>query len=174
MKKLFLLVFVSISIISYSQDTTKLELTKDGVLPIVVKLDSFNAKSIYTKTLNWIQVNYKNPKEVLKTNVENETIRIDGFKNNAWFYKSLGMKQEYDMEYSFLIEIKESKIRLTFTPGQFWADNKKVSYDYTTFFKSSGELRGAYKDAKPSMEQSMNDLVSSLYNYIKGTQKSNW
>jgi hypothetical protein len=174
MKKLFLLAFVSISIISFSQDTARFELTKDGVLPIVVNLDSLNAKTIYSKTLNWIQVNYKNPKEVLKTNVENETIRIDAFKKNAWFYKSLGMKQEYDMEYSFLIDIKDNKIRLTFTVGQFWGDDKKTTYDYTTFFKSSGEIRGAYRDAKPSLEQSMNDLVSSLCNYIKGTKKSDW
>ena len=174
MKKLFLLSSLFVSGLSYSQELPKFELTKDGVQPIVVNIDSFDGQTLYKKTFNWVQENYKNPKEVLKTNIENETIRIDGFKKSAWFYKSLGIKLEYDMEYSFQVDFKEGKIRLTFTPGQFWADNQKALYNYSTFFKSSGELRGAYKDAKPSMEQSMNDLVSSLYNYIKGNKKSDW
>lgn len=77
------------------------------------------------------------------------------------------------MEYSFEIEFKDNKIRLTFTPGQFWADNQKALFDYKTFFKSSGEVKGAYKDAKPSLEQTMNELAASLYYYIKG-KKSDW
>jgi hypothetical protein len=175
MKKLFLLAFVSVSIIGFSQDTARFELTKDGVLPIVVKLDSLSAKFIYSKTLNWVQENYKNPKEVLKANIENETIRIDGFKKEACFFKSLGIKTIFDMDYSFQIDIKDNKVRLTFTPGQFWSENQKVfSVGYSYFFKNSGEIKGGYKDAKPSMEQSMNDLVSSLCNYIKGTKKSDW
>ena len=173
MKHLFIPVFLFTSLFCFSQDIPKFELTKAGVQPIVVNIDSSNAAAIYKKTLNWVQETYKNPKEVLKTDIENETIRIDGLKNNACYYKSLGIKMVYDMEYSFQIDFKDNKVRLTFTPGQFWTDHKKVLYDYTSFFKNDGELRGMYKDAKTSLEQSMNDLVSSLYNYIKG-KKSDW
>ena len=173
MKHLLIAVFALTTLFGYSQDIPKFELTKDGVSPIIVNIDSMSAEAIYKKTLNWVQESYKTPKEVLKTNIENEKIRVDGFKKNAWFYKSLGVTNSYDIEYSFEVEFKENKIRLTFTPGQFWADNQKVLYDYKTFFKSSGEVKGAYKDAKPSLEQSMNDLTASLYNYIKG-KKSDW
>jgi hypothetical protein len=174
MKKVFLAAMYFVVTNVFGQEIPKFELTKDGVQPIIVSIDSFNAQTIYKKTINWVKENYKNPKEVLKADIENESVRIDGFKKNAWFYKSLGMKQEYDMEYSFSIDIKDNKIRLTFTIGQFWGDNKKTAYDYTTFFKKDGELRGAYKDAKPSLEESMNELVSSLYNYIKGNKKNDW
>jgi hypothetical protein len=173
MKKFLLLISAFTSMECFSQETSKFELTKDGVIPIVINLDSISANTIYTKSKKWILESYKNPKEVLKADIENESLRINGFKSNAWFYKSLGAKQEYDMEYSFQIEIKESKIRLTFTPGQFWADNQKVLYNYTTFFKGTGEVKGAYKDAKPSLEVTMNDLANSLVEYIKG-KKSDW
>ena len=113
MKIFFLPVLLFTATVASSQDLPKFELTKDGVRPIVVNIDSFSITTLYQKTLNWVQENYKNPKEVLKTNIENETIRIDGYRKNAWFYKSLGMKQEYDMEYSFLIEFKQGRIRLT-------------------------------------------------------------
>ena len=113
MKKIFLSVLLLSTTIAFSQDLQKFELTKDGVQPIVVNIDSFSISTLYQKTLNWVQENYKNPKEVLKANIENETIRADGYKKNAWFYKSLGMKQEYDMEYSFQVDFKEGKVRLT-------------------------------------------------------------
>ena len=172
--KILLLPFLTLlTSVSLAQVSPKFELTKDGVQPIIIQLDSLNANSIYKKALNWIQETYKNPSEVLKTNIENETIRIDGFKNNAWFYKSLGSKNEYDMEYSFRIDIKDYKIKLTFDVGQFWADGKKVLYNYTTFFKSNGEIKGSYKDAKPSLEITMNELSNSLVEYIKGTAKKN-
>ena len=173
MKPLSSLGFLLMSLSCVSQEMAKFELTKDGVAPIVVNIDSSKAEAIYKKTLNWVQESYKTPKEALKTNIENEKIRVDGFKKNAWYYKSLGVTNSYDMEYSFEIEFKDNKIRLTYSPGQFWADNQKVLYDYKTFFKSSGELKSAYKEAKPSLEQSMNELALSLYTYLKG-KKNDW
>ena len=79
----------------------------------------------------------------------------------------------YDLEYLFQIDLKDNKVRLTFIPGQLWNGNQKVLYDYKSFFKNDGEIRSMYKDAKTSMEQSMNDLVFSLYNFIKG-KKREW
>lgn len=173
MKNLFLSVFLLTSLFCFSQDIPKFELTKDGVAPIVVNIDSLNAETIYKKTLNWVQENYKNPKEVLKADIPNEKIRIDGFKKSAWYIKSLGYKVEYGMEYVFEIEFKENKIRMTYTPGESWGDTKKVGFTYKNFFKDDGELKNAWKDGKPSLEDSMNELSLSLYNYIKG-KKSDW
>ena len=173
MKKIFLPILLFTATVAFSQDLPKLELNRDGVQPIVVNIDSFTVQTLYKKSLNWVQENNKNPKEVLKTDIENETIRIAGLKNNACYYKSLGIKMSYDLEYLFQIDLKDNKVRLTFIPGQLWNGNQKVLYDYKSFFKNDGEIRSMYKDAKTSMEQSMNDLVFSLYNFIKG-KKREW
>ncbi len=108
MKKIFLPALLLIANVSFSQDLPKFELTKDGVQPIVVNIDSFAVQALYKKSLNWIQENYKNPKEVLKSDIENETIRIAGIKNNACWYKTVGIKMSYDMEYSFQIDLKDN------------------------------------------------------------------
>lgn len=157
----------------FGQTNTLFDLTKDGVKPVVVELDSMDVKVLYTKTLKWIQESYKNPSEVLKTNLVNEKVRIDGYKSNAWYYKSLGVRQEYDMEYSFEIEFKDKKLRLTFTPGQFWTQGQK-SYTYSAFYKGSGELKPIYKDGELSLEQTMNELKDSLISYLNKKKDNDW
>ena len=153
----------------FSQDLAQLKLTPAGVEPIVVELGNLNAREIYKKSLNWVQETYKNPDEVLKANIESEKIRISGYANDAWWFKSLGMKQSMDMEYSVEISFKEGKYRFDYTIGQFYASaGGKVLYNYTSFYKKSGEVRKMYKVSVTSLELTMNSLSQSFHNYANG------
>lgn len=173
MKKLILGLFLFFNLFSYSQELPNLKLTPNGVEAIVVITDGLNASDLYKKALNWVQETYKNPDKVLKAKIENEKIRIDGFANNAWWYKSLGIRNSYDMEYSLEISFKDGKYRFEYTIGQFFADGQKVLYDFTTFFKKTGEVRSAYSDAVPSLEETMNSLSLNFYEYVTGKSKKN-
>lgn len=170
MKVTFLLMLFA-SITTLSQDIPKFELTKEGIKPIVVNIDSFTTSALYDKSLKWIQETYKNPELVLKTKIENEKIRIDGYKQEACYFKSLGIKTSFDVKYYFEVEFKDNKIRLTYLPYEFWSSGRKMSYTYEVFFNNSGEVRAMYKEAKSTLETSMNELVTSLYTYIKGSNK---
>jgi len=181
MKKKILFVSIMIllkSHISYGQEIEKIKLTPQGVEPIVVQVDSLKSNEIYEKALNWVKETYKNPDKVLKANLENEKIRIDGFASNAWWYKSMGITNNYNMEYTVEISFKEGKYRFSYIIGQFYIEGgKKVLYDYKTFYKKSGEIKKSYIDAVPSLEQTMNDLSLSFYNYINGKtlkKDDNW
>tara|TARA_B100001093_G_C26676047_1_gene948338 strand:- start:373 stop:912 length:540 start_codon:yes stop_codon:yes gene_type:complete len=172
---LLLTITFLISGITFGQNIPELKLTRDSVEPIIVKTDSLTKPEIYKKALNWVQETYKNPDKVLKANIENEKIRIDGFASNAWWYKSMGIKNSYNMEYSVEIAFKDGRYRFEYNIGQFYIDGgQKVLYGYKTFFKKNGEVRKSYKDAVPSLEQTMNDLSLSFYNYVTGkTTKKN-
>lgn len=175
MKKILLLLLFTT--LSFSQDLKQLKLTPKGVEPIVVLVDSLKANEIYNKTLNWVQEAYKNPNEVLKTNIINSKIRVDGYANNAWYFRLLGMKEYVNMEYSIIVSIKDGKYRLEFIIGQFWLNSRtRTAYDYTSFFKQSGEIRSMYSDSVPSLELTINKLSMSLYNYIneKDAKKNDW
>lgn len=154
---------------SYSQEITKLKLTQNGVEPIIVITDSLKATDLYKKSLNWVQETYKNPESVLKAKIENEKIRIDGFAENAWQTESLGMKQNFNMEYSIEISFKDGKYKFEFIIGQFSvAGGQKLSWDYRTFFKKTGEIRSVYSKSVPSLEETMNNLSMLYYNYVTG------
>jgi len=152
----------------FSQSLPELKLTPNGVEPIVVSVDSVESSELYKKTLNWILETYKSPDLVIKAKIENEKIRIEAFKQNAWYAKSLGMKYYLDMDYTLEISFKDGKYRFKYTVGQFWAGGQRCLYDYGYFFKSSGEVRSSYSESVPSLEKTMNDLSLNYYNYIIG------
>jgi hypothetical protein len=176
--KILLSITILFCTFSFAQDFPQLKLTLNGVEPIVVTTDSLKAADLYKKALSWVQETYKNPEKVLKVKIENEKIGIDGFAQNGWWYKSLGMKQSYNMEYSVEISFKDGKYKFEFIVGQFFIDGgQKVYYDYKTFFKKTGEVRTSYTDAVPSLEETMNNLSLSFYNYVTGKsnkKNDNW
>lgn len=171
MKKVLILTLtILLSNLSFGQEIPKLELTQNGVEPIVVEVDSMTATEIYQQALYWVQETYKNPDKVLKAKIQNEKIRIDGFASNAWWLKTLGMKNNMDMEYVVEIEFKDGKYRFDYQIGQFYvgSSGQRALYDYSTFYKRNGEVRKMYDDAIPSIELTMNSLSQSFYNYVTG------
>lgn len=143
----------------------------NGVEPIVVQFDSMSAPILYQKTLVWVQKTYKNPEKVLAANISNEEVRINAYSEAAYVYKPMGMTNYYDLDYTFTVQFKDKKLRLEFTPGQAWF-NGTPAYSYEYFFKKTGELKNAYKDTKPSFEETMNNLVNSLCDYLNTNGKA--
>lgn len=171
MKKLLVIPLLLTAFLSFAQDVPKLKLTPTGVEAIIVNVDSLKADYLFKKAVNWVQETYKNPDKVLKTKIENEKIRVDGFANNAWWYKTLGMKMSYNMDYSVEVSFKDGKYRFEFVVGQFYTDSgQKFLANYSSFFKSSGEVKGVYSEAVPSLEETMNNLSLSFYNYVTGVK----
>ncbi|RZJ67671.1 MAG: DUF4468 domain-containing protein [Flavobacterium sp.] len=161
---------------AFAQDLPQLKLTAQGVEPVVVNVEGKNAHDIYLKTLNWVQEAYKNPDKVLKANIADEKIRVEGFKQSAWFIKGL-MKVYMDMDYTLEIEFKEGKYRFTYIIGGFkGSQGQNVSYSYEVFWKKDGSLRGMYDEAPKMIEAEMNSLNLSLYSYLtgEGKKKSDW
>ena len=166
MKTSLTLIALIATSISYCQDIPELSIKITGVEEIIVLVEGKTSSEIYTKSINWIKETYRNPEEVIKMTIENEKIRIEGYQNNAWYYKSLGIKQNYDMVYELQISIKDDRYKLEFIPMKFYTSVGLPAYDYTTFFKANGDTRKTYAPAVESLNQSMNDISTSLYNYV--------
>lgn len=175
--QLVLVCFILLTKITSAQQIPPFELTKDGVEPIVVVVDSLNARQLYMKTLNWIQENYKNPSEVLKVDIKNEKVRIEDIKNNVWFYRNPDTTFYYDVEYLFNVNFEDNKIRISFEFGNTW--NRSAQYvthsyciNYKKLWKQNGEVHDIYKETKPGIDQMMNELSLSLINYLRDDKKN--
>ena len=80
MKKILLLVLLTFSTLSFGQET-EFKFTKNGFTDFVVTtIENKTQQELYKKTLDWIQVTYKNPKEVLLAQIENDYIRFEGIQ----------------------------------------------------------------------------------------------
>ena len=168
MKKTILLLMLSISINIFAQDLPKLELKQTGIESIVVDVEGKTASELYNQALNWVQETYKNPDEVLKAKIENQKIRINGFSENSWYIKSLGMKQYSDLSYSIEISFKDGKYKFEYAITKLSKDGQKFGYSYPYFFKKDGSTRKFYKESVPAINNEMNDLSQSFYDYEVG------
>ena len=169
-KRVAVILAIFISNVLIGQEIPQLKLTRGGVEAIIVEVDGLSTSEIYNKAKSWVQETYKNPDKVLKADIANEKIRINGYANDAWWNKSLGIKSTMDMEYTVEISFKDGKYRFVYNVGQFYVSGAgKAYYSYSSFFKKkNGEVRKAYKDAVPSLEITMNDLSQSFFNYVSG------
>ncbi len=200
MKNIFLgIAIFSISAHAFSQTLPKLILTQQGFEPIVVQIVQMKAADLYKCSINWVQLTYQNPKEVLKANIENEYIRLEGFKKGA-FYRFLKSddkdkqllnekakqlklpnlqnvsptdKVYYDLSYSLEVGFKDGRYRFTFTPKQITINASNVYFGISDFFSGQPDTNGnSYDGCVTSLEESTNALSQSLYNYLIGKKEN--
>ncbi len=171
------MLFFSIS--TYSHQIEKLELKSTGIEPAIITLDStYTSTIIYKRIKEWIQTYYKNPAEVLKADMENKNIRIDGYNENGMMHKSLGVNTPIGIEYSLDIDIKDGRYRLTFSINRMVCGYSDCLYTTASFFKKDGSINEKwYGTDVLTINNSMNQVSLSLYKYIIGEttkKKSDW
>lgn len=174
MKKILIALLI-IPFIGIAQHT-EFQFTKDTITDYVVStVEGKTAADLYKKTMDWISVSYKNPKEVIKSKIENEYIRIEGSTENLVVLKPL-YKVNYLSRYSVEFYFKEGRFKMdvirvegysrgTQTSAPRWFDmdvsSPKESY------KENGDLRGTYKFWPESFCNYFNNLLKELILFMK-------
>lgn len=186
MKKILLLIVLSSNFI-FGQSPSKFEITDDGMTKfIVTEVPGKSAEEIYTKTIDWINKTYKNPKEVLKGEVINDYVRFEGIKNELSCWLFLGSKVCYDDKYSIEVSVKDNKYKFELIELQKYVG---VSVDDPTGFRidrlsTKAERYDRKGNIKPKLQFEkeipayFNSLNEDLKNYIlNGTKtdaKGDW
>lgn len=155
-----------------AQESVKL--AADGIKPVVVEMQGKSAAELFTKSKQWVNTYFKNPKEVLKAEVENDMIRVDGFCKDCFTMKFLG-----ENDYSFTLEIsfKDNKYKYEVAVTKLSDDGRPIYYNYDSFFKKDGSTRAMYEKSVESMEASLNATFNSFKDYQTGktqSAKSDW
>ena len=173
-KNILLFILTFFTGISFSQEK-KFIYDKNGLTPFVVTdVENKTTKEIYQKSINWIKETYRNPNTVIKSQIEDESIRFEGISNNAGAVGN-GL---YSVKYSIKISVKDYKYK--FEVIEFELLNcpiKKNGWDPSdkSFFKEDGTPRKPWKDYPKSIETLFDELNDSLKNYIiKDSKKDDW
>jgi len=168
-KNIFLILLLISSNFILGQDIQELKLTIHGVESVQLHFNNLTTNQIYERSLMWVEETFVNAKDVLNENIENEKIKIAGFAEKAWWYKSMGLKNYNHMQYTVQLYFNNNQVTFNYRVGQFYMlEGPKTQYDYRMFFKKDGSIRKQYPEAVSSLELTMNSLLVSYYNYITG------
>lgn len=186
MKKLVLfLLFVNE--FTYAQEV-EFKFTKNRLTDYVVRIvDGKSATELYKKTLDWVAVTYNNPKEVIKAQIKNDYIRIEGSKASLLCTKSLGMANCWNVRYQIEISFKDGKYKFDLikfevhTPPSEYSSGAWNEFDFNNtslYYNSKGEIKSMYKLYPDAIETEFNTLNESLNDFLKSdtipSKKSDW
>lgn len=178
MKKIILILLIGFSGLAQED---KFTFSKKGFTDfVVVNCEGKTKEELYKKTLDWINTIYNTPKEVIKGQIENEYIRIEGAE------KSLGVNYQ-PAKYMIEISFKDGKYKFDvlnisqFIPGyQYIPSTWKEFYINNTsgYYKKNGEIRNGYKYYSIAIPDYFNKLNKNLNDFIFSneiiTKKNDW
>lgn len=172
MKSIISLLLLILSISGFSQDSL-FKITKEGITDYIVTTCETKPQSeIYKKTIEWISLTFKNSKEVIQSQIENDMIRIEGFTESF----------NGTSNATYLIEISFKEGKYKFDPVKFTIINGINKFDFfstfSSYFKSDGTVKERLKDTVSGVENLINSLNTKLEQYILGikseTKKNDW
>ncbi|RTY93877.1 DUF4468 domain-containing protein [Flavobacterium sp. GT3R68] len=186
MRKIILLSLLTLTTLSFGQET-EFKFAKEGFTDyIITTIENKSQTELYKKTLEWIGATYKNPKEAIKSQKENEFIRFEGVSKSLINVNSAG-KIPREAKYQIEITFKDGKYKLDVTdisvyspPGENgaggWATTELKNLE--AYYNKKGETKTVYKYYPEMIPVFFNDLNRNLKDFIlhgqAGGKKSDW
>lgn len=184
MKKIILLLLISYSGFAQENEFT---FSEKGFTDFVIKnFESKNKEELYKKIIDWVSVTYNDPKEVIKGEIVNDYIRIEGIKNGVKLGTILGLQTIDNFKYQIEISVKDNKYKFdvikiqNYTiPSQYITGGwKDISISDTSFNYKNGKIKNQVKFIPVTLPLIFNELNDSLYNFIinneSNTKKNDW
>jgi hypothetical protein len=120
----------------------------------IVPIDSISKDNLYSRSLEWITLNYKSAKDVIQlSNKEDGKIICKGT-----FPVSLYLKEGW-IEHTLTLDFKDNKFRYTYSSFSYYSSGSgRVSFDGTMMGK---------KNAISTTEDKIQKSIENLTQYLK-------
>lgn len=167
MKKIMIFIFFLSANAGFTQET-EFKFTKDGFTDfVVVQCENKTQAELYKKTLDWIAVNYNTPSAVIKGQIENDYIRIEGSVKDL-----ITSSSKYQIEISF----KDGKYKFDVIEFLYWSEFPEPKYkefnmsDTKKHYNKQGQIKHSFKLESERLPKYFNTLNSSLKDFLLSEQ----
>lgn len=154
---------------------TEFTLTKETGMTdyVVIPFEGKTTAELYKKALQWFEVYYKNPSEVLKGKIENEYLRFQGAKKGLVTMNALG-RHPYDGKYTVEISFKDGKVKFDlinleyYTPSSQYVVGGWSSLGFESmegYFNKKGEWKAPFKYF-PEIPGHINELMADFKKFM--------
>ena len=148
-----------------SSAQSKLEMSLQGFLPLEVQTPDKPLDKLLEVSKSWAYFYNKNGYDVY--DVTANSLTIDALNENAFYYYNVGVKYNHDIKYSLKIVFEQDKkYSLTITIKEIYAENVLIKTTVADFYTAEGKLKDDFRDAQPSLENTVNKIVKSYVSFI--------
>jgi len=158
--KIFLLLFVGIC-----SAQNNLELTPQGFASLEIQTPNKPLNQLIEASKFWAP--YFNKKGYDLSELTENSLTIDAKILNAYHTYNVGVKYNYDIAYTLKIVFESNKTyRLKISIKEIYTESIAVKTTIGDFFSTDGKVKNDFKDAKPSLENSINKVLKSYSSFI--------
>ena len=144
-----------------------MQLQPYGFEPIEVAIPATPNEKLVEVTNSWAQEYNRREDGADITEVTANSITISAFKKNGFFYRNRGEAFEHRIRYTMKFTFYENGYNLVFTVNDIYVDNNVLlEYKLPDYFNSEGKLKEGYENIKPSLENTVNAIVQSHYDFL--------
>lgn len=171
-RTLFLVVFTTFGLLLFGQD--RFTYNQQGLSPmyIVTEIPGLDQAALFDKAIIWIKETYKTPDKVIKTTIEKEMIRFEGFQEYAICTKTgLGATICHDVLYTIELEFRDNRFKFTpvelrqRVPASQYGVGGYYSIDFrdgSAYYNKQGSIRKMYETIPTSIEMLFNEFNSRI------------
>jgi len=151
---LFLILFSSVCV---AQD--KFELTPTGFNPVEIAKPSKTNEQLIESARAWADSYNKREYDIY--DVSENSISIDGMKDNAFYYRNVGETYYFRIKYGVKLTFGANTITMTYSVKEIYQKKTLIKSTIADYFTPDGKLKEDFEDIKPSLEQTANNLLKS-------------
>lgn len=145
----------------------QLELTPNGFDPVTVEIPSTPNEKLIEVSTAWANEYNRRQKGAVITDVTANSMTITAYKKNAFYFRNRGEAFDHSVNYTLKLAFSQSNYTLQFTVTDIFTDGDKlIQYKLPDYFRPDGKLKEGYTDLEKSLEDTVNDIVASHYNFL--------
>ena len=94
------------------------------------------------------------------------SLSIDAYNENAFFYRNRGEVHRHRIRYTLHVDIQEKTYTVSFAVKEIYSNNTLTELTVADFFAPDGRLKEDYEEVRPSLEKTANEAIYSFANYM--------
>ena len=140
---------------------------------LVQLIPNDSLKNVYTKVVQWVNLVWMKPDNVLLSYQENDFIRIKGMTGIIWE----NWLNSQSIQFIIRIDIKKNKYRIVIEEIKIYNSYDNTFGDYFIIMNIHANKKKNKNNVYNNVKSEFNKINESLYNYLIGTTtiiKDNW
>lgn len=161
-----LLLFVLLANAAFAQINA--ELTPGGFRPMTFDRPTKSDEKLIEAVKNWaIYYNRNSDYSYDVYDVTATSASVDGFRNNALFYRNRGEIYRHRIRYTLHVDLAQDTYTVTFSVKEIYSNNTLTELTVSDFFAPDGRLKEDYEEVKPSLQKTAENVIRSFVSYLE-------
>lgn len=141
------------------------EMTPEGFAPMVFETPQKTNDKLIEAFKSWAPTYNKKGYDIY--DVTENGLSIDAWKTNAYFYRHLGERYNYNIRYTLKVVFNPDKTYTqTFYLKEVYAKEILVKTQLTDFYTPDGKLKEDFEEVKTTLENTVSKIFKSVSSFI--------